>query len=260
MTGQQWIGRFLWRRSSMFAALVLTALVAAFGVQYRSTEPRFLIAPPEEFAAFFSAPPAAGSPQARRELDELLAIQEKRTRQEIDRARADSKTEVWQFAEALGTTRETMDGLESLNTLAEQVENDERPYVRAAKHRFLRLRPYEVESRLDPCIGNVKGDLSYPSGHATYGYLTAYLLADMVPERRAQLHARAREFAWQRSVCGVHFPSDLEAGRKGAAWLAEQFLRSAEYRVAADTAARELRAALGLPVQRPAAAGNRQPD
>jgi acid phosphatase (class A) len=99
----------------------------------------------------------------------------------------------------------------------------------------------------------VAGDLSYPSGHATYGYLMAYLLADMVPERRDQLIARAGVFASQRAVCGVHFPSDLEAGRKGAEWLAEQFRGSSDYRNAAAIAASDLRLALGLPAQRPAA-------
>jgi membrane-associated phospholipid phosphatase len=45
-------------------------------------------------------------------------------------------------------------------------------------------------------------------------------------------------------VCGVHFPSDLEAGRIGAEWLAQRFLQSADFRIAAERAARELRAAL----------------
>ena len=60
-----------------------------------------------------------------------------------------------------------------------------RPYVRAAKEKFRRLRPYEIEPRMEPCIDNVRGDLSYPSGHANYGYVMAYLLRDMVPERDA---------------------------------------------------------------------------
>jgi acid phosphatase (class A) len=92
----------------------------------------------------------------------------------------------------------------------------------------------------------VRRDLSYPSGHATYGYLMAYLLSDMVPERRAQLLERAREFARQRMLCGVHFPSDIEAGRLSAVWLAQQFRRNPDYRAAAVPAARELRTALGL--------------
>ena len=66
----------------------------------------------------------------------------------------------------------------------------------------------------------------------------AYLLADMVPERRHALMARAQEFARQRMVCGVHFPSDLEAGRKGAEWLTQRFLASPDYQAASVEARR----------------------
>jgi acid phosphatase (class A) len=244
---------FLRRRTTLFAALLGVVFALGFGIQRFQGEPRFLTTPPAEFVASFSAPPAADSLQTRRELEELLALQQRRTEREIEAARADRKTEVWQFAAALGLRREQIRGLRLLDALAAQVEDDERSYVRAAKHRFLRLRPYEVDARIEPCIDHVSGDLSYPSGHATYGYLMAYLLADMVPERRAQLIARAEEFARQRMVCGVHFPSDVAAGRIAAAWLAQRMLRSLEYREAAAAAAHELRAALGLPVKQPAA-------
>jgi acid phosphatase (class A) len=237
-------GKTLWRRAAIFAALVLAGLVLGFWLHQNHGKPRFLSSPPGEFVALFDAPPAAGSPQTQRELNELLALQQRRRPEEIEAARADRKTEVWQFAAALGLNRQQMRGLRLLGELADQVEDEERLFVRAAKHRFLRLRPYEVEVRIRPCIDNVSGDLSYPSGHATYGYLMAYLLADMVPERRAQLIARAHEFARQRAVCGVHFPSDLEAGRLGAEWLAQRLIASPEYQAAAEAARRELRAAV----------------
>ena len=119
--------------------------------------------------------------------------------------------------------------------------------MRAAKDEFRRLRPYEIEPRLEPCIEDVAGDLSYPSGHASFGYAMAYLLSEMVPERRDALLRRADEFARQRMVCGVHFRSDIEAGRAGARWLEHAFNGSAEYRHDLDAATRELRAALRLP-------------
>ena len=145
-----------------------------------------------------------------------------------------------------------------LRALAEHVEDDVRPYVRAAKDQFRRLRPYEIEPRLEPCIDNVRGDLSYPSGHANYGYVMAYLLRDMVPERGHQLMARADEFARQRMVCGVHFRSDLEAGRKGALWLIAALNGNPAYREDWNAARAELRNALNLP-PRIAATASSQP-
>jgi acid phosphatase (class A) len=233
-------------RHVVVVAALLVALGSGYAFWQHVKPPQYLHAPEADFVALFAAPPAADSAQTRGELDELLALQQRRTRQQADAANADRKTEIWQFASALGLPPDQVRKMVALNSLAQQVEDDVRPYVRAAKHRFLRLRPYEIEPRISPCIDDVRGDLSYPSGHSTFGYVMAYLLSDMVPERRAQLTARAQEFAQQRAVCGVHFPSDLEAGRIGAEWLVQRFLASPEYRAASAAARAELRAAVGL--------------
>lgn len=234
-------------RGTWFGGLVLVLLAAGYAIREQAAEPRFLHATSEEFIALFAEPPPADSAQTRRELAELLSIQERRTPAEADAARADRKTEIWQFARALGMQPEKMHELAALGVLAEQVEDDMRPHVRAAKEHFQRPRPYVVDSRIEPCLHGVRGNLSYPSGHATYGYVMAYLLADMVSEKNLELMLRAQEFAQQRTTCGVHFPSDLVAGRLGGHWLADRFRQSAEYRAAAAPAMRELRLALGLP-------------
>jgi len=233
-------------RRTAYAFALLVVLASGYAYWQYQAPPRYLHAAESEFVALFAAPPAENSVQTRRELDDLLAIQQRRTPQQAQAARSDRKTEVWQFAKALGLEPAQVRAMPALNALAEQVEDDMRPYVRAAKYRFLRLRPYEIEPKIEPCIDNVQGDLSYPSGHATYAYVLANLLADMVPERRAQLAARAQEFAQQRAVCGVHFPSDLEAGHLGAEWLVAHFLQSEDYRAAAGPVAHDLRILLGL--------------
>jgi acid phosphatase (class A) len=73
----------------------------------------------------------------------------------------------------------------------------------------------------------------------------AYLLTDLAPQRREALEARATEFARQRMVCGVHFPSDLAAGRSAAEKLLNEMRSNPEYQREAAAAAAELRAALG---------------
>ncbi len=45
-------------------------------------------------------------------------------------------------------------------------------------------------------------------------------------------------------VCGVHFASDIEAGRLGAVWLMKEFHSSPDYRADAAAAAAELQAAI----------------
>jgi acid phosphatase (class A) len=200
-----------------------------------------------DFVAIFPEPPAPDSAVARRELDELLDLQWARTETDVEDARNDRKTEIQRFYGALGFPAGAVPKLPVILGLAARVEDDFRPYVRDAKEHFRRLRPYEIESQLEPCIDNVRGDLSYPSGHATFAYVMAHLLREMVPERSSQLIARADDFARQRMVCGVHFRSDIEAGRVGAQWLDAAFNASPSYRTDANAAKAELRAALHLP-------------
>jgi len=198
------------------------------------------------FVAAFSAPPAAGSPQTRIELDELLRLQLTRTPAEVAAAQADKKKDVARFYAALGFDPAHVPDLPKLQRFTDNAEADIGPYVRDVKEKFRRLRPYEIEPKLQPCIGDVKGDVSYPSGHATYGYLMGDLLSELVPERRIVLMKRAAEFAHQRMVCGVHFGSDLDAGMHGAQLLFDEMHRSPDYRRDAIAASDELRTALGL--------------
>jgi len=243
------VGATVKSRASRAAAAIAIALAIAASVHWWLQHDRqsYLPGITADFVAIFPPPPSADSAATRAELDELLALQSKRTDAEVNAARRDRKTEVERFYGALGFAPGTEPDLPLLHGLAERVEDDIRPYVRAAKNRFRRLRPYEIEERLEPCIVDVRGDLSYPSGHANYGYVMAYLLKELVPERATELTARADEFARQRMVCGVHFKSDLEAGRRGAEWLVRALLASEAYRVAAQSARTELRTALKLP-------------
>jgi acid phosphatase (class A) len=202
----------------------------------------YLRDPPDALVALLPPPTADDSPQTRAELNALLALQAQRTPTSIAFARANQRKDIDQFASALGLEMKRIDELSGFRALFNGVEADTARYVRVAKLHFKRRRPFLVDESITRCIDGVADDRSYPSGHAAYAWTAAYLLADMIPERRTAVLARAAEFAWQRSVCGVHYPSDLEAGRRAGEWLAQRFLASAAYRADAASAAAELRA------------------
>jgi acid phosphatase (class A) len=238
-------------RRRWIAGALLAAVVAGGGAWWSQHErPRYLPGDTTDFVAQFGAPPAADSPGVRRELDELLALQRTRTPAQVSAAQADRKKDVSRFHAALGIDPAHAPELPKLRRLTDTAEADVATYVRAVKKKWRRLRPYEIEPKLEPCIGDVRGDLSYPSGHATYGFLMGSLLSELVPERRPALMERAEEFALQRMLCGVHFRSDVEAGRRGARYLFERMHASAEYRLDAAAASEELRKSLGLPPRR----------
>ncbi len=49
------------------------------------------------------------------------------------------------------------------------------------------------------------------------GFGWSLVLAELVPSRADAIIDRGRDFTWSRVVCGVHYPSDVEAGRTVAA-------------------------------------------
>lgn len=87
---------------------------------------------------------------------------------------------------------------------------------------------------------------SYPSGHSTFGAMTAILLSYMVPEKRAELYARGWQFGESRIVGGVHYPTDVDAGRIDATALVAVMMRNPDFRADLAAAGAELRGSLGL--------------
>jgi hypothetical protein len=60
---------------------------------------------------------------------------------------------------------------------------------------------------------NLINSPSYPSGHTTYGYMGAVLLAILVPDRYQQMIARAAEYGNDRIIMGAHYAMDVMSGR-----------------------------------------------
>lgn len=87
--------------------------------------------------------------------------------------------------------------------------------VEVKKH-YMRPRPFMVngKSTCTPTWENgLRRDGSYPSGHSAIGFGTSLILAEIIPERAAQIIARGKAFGDSRRICNVHWLSDIEQGR-----------------------------------------------
>ena len=60
----------------------------------------------------------------------------------------------------------------------------------------------------------------------------------MVPEKRDAIFARGREYGDNRVVDGVHYPSDVEAGRIDGTLVADALMANPEFQKAFAEAAR----------------------
>jgi hypothetical protein len=124
---------------------------------------------------------------------------------------------------------EALAGLPQVVRPGQDVEEQVRPYVRAPKRHYRRLRPAEIEPAIQPVHRRLGADQSYPSGHRPSGWTMGLSTGRHVARAPYAAAGALGGIRRQRMVCGVHFPSDLEAGRQGAAWLMERMGRSPDF-------------------------------
>lgn len=128
----------------------------------------------------------------------------------------------------------------------------------AVKDRYMRLRPFAVNGG-PTCTPDdeqmLRGNGSYPSGHAALGYGTGLLLASLLPDRASGLLARGKAFAASREACNVHWTSDVEAGETIAAATFARMQSNDAFRADWAAARAELDALAVQPVDAAVCAG-----
>ena len=244
-------------RSNIIAALLIICAGAPFALGGCAADVRALVSSQSgyvdakalDLGRLLPPGPANDSAVTRAELDLMLKIQERRTPAEAARAKADAEVSIYRFADALGNTP----GFEAKNlpltqALFKRVLATEGDMVGPGKDYFGRPRPFVLEPRLTPVIAKPMNP-SYPSGHTTWARAVGLILADMIPERRPQILARADEYAFNRVVAGVHYPSDVEGGKLAGTALAALLFASPPFVSDYAGARSELRRVLGLPEQ-----------
>jgi acid phosphatase (class A) len=111
----------------------------------------------------------------------------------------------------------------TLSRLLDRVVIDAGSSTNAAKQKYSRVRP-PIGNDQPICVARedwMRTNGSYPSGHAAAGWAWGLVLAEIAPDQASAILTRARDFGDSRWICGVHFQSDVEAGRTmGAASVA----------------------------------------
>ena len=191
-------------------------------------------------------PPPIDSAANKAELNELHRIEKARTPSQVAAARSDEAEEdLFAFNTVLGTGFNPA-ALPVTAELGIHVKNEQSVAGGALKAIFRRPRPYQTDKSLHPVCDLTMSPNSYPSGHALTGYLEGFTLAEIVPEKRAEILARADEYARNRLVCGVHYPSDIEESRRVAYAVFGYMMATPKFQHDLVAARVETRAKLGL--------------
>jgi acid phosphatase (class A) len=245
------------RQFFVVPALLLALMAASCSLSAQDMKPaKSAGAPPK--AAYYIDPtvmdlqalipnaPADGAQDQKTELGVLHLLESSRTPQDVAAAKADENDEdLFLYKSVLGD-RFNAQALPVTAGVGVHVENEASVAGGILKTFFQRARPYNADKSLHPVCQLTDVANSYPSGHALVGYLEGFVLAEIVPEKRAEILARADDFAHNRLVCGVHYPSDVEAGRKVAYMVFGYMLATPRFQRDLAAARAETRVALGM--------------
>jgi acid phosphatase (class A) len=137
----------------------------------------------------------------------------------------------------------------SLWKILHKLELDVRTIGGPAKQFYNRDRPL-IGNDLPICVPRedwMKTNASYPSGHAMTAWAWGLIMAEAKPDRATEVLALARDSGDSRMVCGVHFPSDIEAGRTLGASMVAQLHAVPEFAADLKRAKKELAKAKRAP-------------
>jgi acid phosphatase (class A) len=206
-----------------------SAAAAARGPGYLLPEER------PDSVALIPPPPAPGSPEfiADEAIYRKLSALQGTARWQLAASDANLMfpvaANVFSCAVGLNVTESTTP---RLYVLLQRVVIDAGQSTYKAKEKYNRDRPFEVTG--DPtCVPEdeqlLRGNASYPSGHASLGFVWGEVLAELVPDRAAAARARGIEFGQSRVVCRVHRQSDVDAGRIVGRAVIERLQQDAEF-------------------------------
>tara|TARA_S200002703_G_scaffold133233_1_gene121301 strand:+ start:85 stop:702 length:618 start_codon:yes stop_codon:yes gene_type:complete len=107
-------------------------------------------------------------------------------------------------------------GLEFNKDEAKKYNRESAKHIMELKYKYQRPRPHQIADFYNINLNGVDLDSmktpSYPSGHATQGYLLGMIYSERYPQYRKEFMKLGEDVAESRIVGKAHFPSDKKAG------------------------------------------------
>jgi len=114
-------------------------------------------------------------------------------------------------------------GLEFDKEESKELLKQSAKYLMELKYKYNRPRPYQLAEFYGMDINKFELESmntpSYPSGHATQGYLLGKFYSKRYPEYRMEFMRLGEDVADSRIIAKAHFPSDKQFGKELAEYL-----------------------------------------
>jgi acid phosphatase (class A) len=224
--------------------LLATAIAASLVAPAMAAEP-YITAKMMDLTVLVPPPPPKGSAADQADMKAVLDAQAAASDARKAQALFDSAETVYvMFAELLGP-KFTEAATPKTSHFFDRIGESEDDTLDAAKPYFGRIRPWLTSDAAKPYAKQTKSN-SYPSGHTTRVVICAIMMQQIVPEKKAEIWARAEDYAFSRVVGGMHYPTDVAAGKMTGAAMAAVMLQNPAFKADLEAAKAETRAALGL--------------
>jgi acid phosphatase (class A) len=237
----------------MIARRTLLATAAAFALfavlpapAARAGEEPYITAKTLDLMNFLPPPPVAGSAEDMADRAAVVAAQKAAGPERVALAQHDAEETIYVMFDKVMGDKFKAEALPLTSKLFARLGESEDATIDPVKPAYGRVRPYLAAPEEIKAQVKASKSGSYPSGHTTRVTLSAIVLSAMVPEKRAEIWARADEYAWSRVVGGMHYPRDLDGGRRAGTAMAATAFADPKFQADFAAAKAELRAALGL--------------
>jgi membrane-associated phospholipid phosphatase len=176
------------------------------------TPARAAMAAVPDWTGIVGSYPRPGTRQAQDETAIMFWLQDTRTRADIARVQVENHPDLGCFLGAVGSSWGAS-AYPGTKALLKQAKEDMKPVVAALKASFARPRPHVTDPALVPVLPD-DGSFSFPSRHATEGVLFAAILVQLDPYDQVALAEEGKLIGDDRTMAGMHWPSDVEAGQR----------------------------------------------
>lgn len=230
------------RRAALIAVLWGLAAPLALAKTPVEYHPHYLTPDAINIVGLLPNPPADDSAEHQEELNLLIKLQQERTPAEIARCTAEERSmSIFVFADVVGPNFTPERCPKTAAFFKSVLQADMAYFNKAAKAHWSRPRP-ETDSRIHPLFHEKDG--SYPSGHSIRATLFGEVLASLLPQYHDAIIIRSQQIGWDREIAGVHFPSDIFAGRILGKALANALMANPEVHAKLEELKPELEEAL----------------